>query len=338
MKAIIKYFGVFIILGVIFNSQLSTLNVVSAQESLPLQVAPARQEIELDPGEKTSVVIRFFNLGETPLSGILKAGDFIVNDDKGTPTILETADQASPRFSASKWFTLPYDRMTIAPNDKVGIQAEITVPENARPGGRYVAVYFEPNASIPGSINSPREAGLGVASRIAGLVYIKIRGPITEKALVSGIFAPSFQEYGPIRVQADILNRGDYHIRPRGTFSLRNMLNGLTDQKKIAEQNIFPDASRNYEVLLGKKWMIGKYKVSVSASYGNGGDIIMRSVSVWVFPWKIATAVFLALLILILMMKQVYKNFLYKESHLEEELKKEHEQVEELRQQMEKRD
>ena len=91
----------------------------------------------VDPGEKTAITIKFLNQGETPVSGLLKAVDFIVENKEGTPTFIEETPtvtgvtQISPRFSAASWVTLPYDRITIAPKDKVVIQAKITVPNDA---------------------------------------------------------------------------------------------------------------------------------------------------------------------------------------------------------------
>ncbi|PJE60520.1 hypothetical protein COU86_03915, partial [Candidatus Roizmanbacteria bacterium CG10_big_fil_rev_8_21_14_0_10_36_26] len=117
--------------------------------------------------------------------------------------------------------------MTIAPDDKVTIQASINIPIDAHPGGRYVAIYFEPAGNIPEPVGANEEAGTAVGTRIAGLVYLKVAGAISEKALVSRFFAPSFFEYGPVKVETEILNRGDYHITPRGVISLINMFGGV---------------------------------------------------------------------------------------------------------------
>src|SRR3989338_851303 len=51
-----------------------------AQQSIPLIVAPARQEILLDPGEQTSVNVKFLNQGDTPVSGFVKVADFLVDN------------------------------------------------------------------------------------------------------------------------------------------------------------------------------------------------------------------------------------------------------------------
>lgn len=325
---------VFSFLFLVFGVQGSS---VFAQAVLPLTVAPARQELNLSPGEKTTVTVRVYNGGDTPVAGNLRVADFIVKDDSGTPEIVDKIDQASPRFAASSWVSLPFDRMAIAKQDRVSVQAKITVPSNARPGGRYVAIYFEPTTSPFGKAKSEYQAGSSVTSRIAALVYIRVAGPITEKAMITRLFSPSFMEYGPITVKAQILNRGDYHIRPRGFLSLTNLLGSQVDQQVLKRKNIFPDASRSYENKLGSKWMIGRYKIALAASYGEKGEALKRAIYVWVFPWRVALIIILSLIILGYLLLRFYKATKGKQKMMEAEVKKEEAEINRLREEIKKR-
>lgn len=302
---------------------------------LPLRVAPARQEIVLDPGQSSAVTIKFYNLGSSPVTGIVRAADFIVQDNEGTPTIVESALQASPKYSASGWVSLPYDQMSIAAQESVTIQARIQVPSDARPGGRYLALYFEPTPISPQT--QPTVKSSFVTGRIAGLVYIRVSGEVTEKALVSRIYAPSFQEYGPIRIEADVINQGDYHIRPQGSVSVRNMFGGFVDQKRVSQENIFPDALRTFDSEVGRKWMFGRYTVEFLAAYGNTGQVVKRSVAVWVLPWKIILTLVLTLVLIIILSKKTYSKLIYRQKKLESQLRTEHNELEKLKEQISKK-
>ena len=310
---------------------------VSAQASLPLVVMPARNEIEVAPGEKTAVTISFYNQSDDPVSGFFKTADFIVEDSKGTPKFIENAEDAPAKYSASRWLTLPYDRATLPAHDKVTIQTEILVPNDARAGGRYTAVFFQQGNTLP-KPSGTEEVGSGTNLRIASLIYIKVKGPITEKALISGFFVPSFFEYGPIKVETDILNRGDYHVTPRVSLTLANTFGGLVDQKLFKTQNIFPDTSRSYETELGTKWMAGRYKVNLTGSYGESGQALTAVSYVWVFPWRVALAVILTIIIMIFIANKLYKNIVVKETTLEEELEKEKDEIEKLKQMLRKKE
>lgn len=303
---------------------------VKAQSSLPLTVGPARQQIIVNPGEQASFTVKFYNDSESPISGTVKVSDFIVQDTDGSPRIIDDASQASPKFAASTWVTLPYDRMTISANDKVTVQASLVIPQDARPGGRYIAVYFEPSVGLAQPVANESGAQ-GVAPRIASLLYIRVAGQISENAIITNLFAKPFSEYGPVTISSQILNRGDYHIRPRGILSLTDPFGSTVEQTPIQEVNIFPDAARNYENKLGTKWMMGRYKVTLVASYGEKGQALERSTYIWVFPWKIATIIALALIILILLARNAYKRIIVKESSLEAQIKAEKEEIEKLR-------
>lgn len=307
---------------------------VAAQAILPLTVAPARQELMLNPGEQTAVNVRFYNLGESPVSGIIKVADFLVEGNAGTPRIIEDFSQAPPRFAGSNWFSLPYDRITIAAGDKVSLQAKVMVPSNATAGGRYVAIYFEPGGVIPEAVGSSQEAGTGTATRIASLIYIKVSGDAKEAAMVSRFFTKNFYEYGPVQVTSEILNRGDYHIRPRGVISLTNALGGLVAQEKLKEQNIFPDGFRTFTNSLGQKWMLGRYRLDLAASYGEQGKALTGATYVWVFPWRVVIIITLALLIIFLLSRHFYLTVVKKEATLEEEIGKEKEEIEKLKEEL----
>lgn len=307
-----------------------------AQSTLPLTVAPARQEQTLNPGQEINLEVKFFNRGEVAVPGTVRVADFIVVDSKGTPQLIENSVQTSPRFSAASWATIALDKVVIPANDKIQVPVHITVPTSVKPGGRYLAIYFEP--SLGQGTTSENSSITGIGARIASLVYIKIPGEITESAIITRFFTESLQENGPITLALDVLNRGDYHIRPLGVVSLTNMLGFTQDQQKIKEQNIFPDTSRSFEMKLGKKWMFGQYRIDLASSYGEKGHALTQHLYIWVIPWKLITAIILTLTILFIIGKNFYNKIVVREAHLETELEREKREIEELKKQLRKRE
>ena len=300
-----------------------------AQTILPLTVAPARQELLVDPGEKTAVVLKFLNQGETAVSGLLKVADFIVEDKEGSPTFLEDETTLSSRFAAASWVELPYDRMTIAPKDKVIIQAKINVPQDAQAGGRYFAIFFEPGGVTSKALGVEKEAETPITIRLAGLVYLRVSGPIEENAYLTQLTAPRFLEYGPIPVTTEISNQGNYHIRPKGTVTLVSLFGKEIEQEILEEQNIFPETSRIFENKLGQKWLLGKYKVELNVVYGETGKILTGSVFTWIIPWKMITIIVVALIIIILLISLLYHRLKKHEKNLEEKIEELEEKLEE---------
>lgn len=318
-------------------------NYVKAQTSLPLMVAPARQTLSINPGETETTVVKFFNQGTSPISGNIKAVDFIVEDAEGSPILLEEpatpvitgTTQISSRFSAASWIELPYDRASIAPESVLEIQFKIKAPEDARPGGRYVALIFEPTGTLPSPGGAEQEGAVSIAPRIVGLVFIRVNGPITESSIVKRFVVPKFVEYGPISVITELLNRGDYHIRPKGSVTLYNWFGRKVDSQTLDEQNIFPDASRVFESKLGRKLMVGKFKVDFTAAYGETGQVLTAQSFVWVFPWRLALIITLTIAILVLAVILGWKQLKKRQAKLEEKLEEEIEAVEEVKEKLE---
>jgi uncharacterized membrane protein len=307
----------------------------NAQQILPLTVIPPKQEMLINPGESYSTTVKFENLGTTPVSGAISVLDFIVTDTHGTPVFLDNPQVIGTttipeKYSAAKWIKLYTDRMTISANDNVSLPITINVPKNAAPGGRYAAVLFAPVGSL--TLGNPTSAGeTPISVRIASLLYIRVAGPITEKATVVKFQAPTFLEYGPVSITTEILNQGDYHITPQGSVSITNMFGRVVSTSALDTKNIFPGTSRDYVNSLGEKLMFGKFTVTLAATYGDLGQPLTSTLTMWIFPWKTATAILLAIIIIILLIVMWYKKVIKKEAKLVEQLKEEKTELETLK-------
>ena len=308
---------------------------VLAQSVLPLTVVPPKQDILINPGETYSTTVKFENSGNTPVSGTLSVSDFIVTDNQGTPVFLDNptvvgTTNIPERYSAAKWIKLYSDKITIAANSNVSVPVTINAPKDAAPGGRYAAVLFQPEGNLSLG-NSQSAAETPVAIRIASLLYIRVAGPITEKAMVTKFKTPSFLEYGPISVATEITNLGDYHITPAGNIILKDMFGRVISTSVLETKNIFPGTAREYSNQVGDKLMFGKFTVNLTASYGSTGQVLMATNTLWVFPWKVTLAVLLGIAIIIILIVLGYKRFIKKEEQLVEEIKEEKSEIEALK-------
>lgn len=306
-------------------------DISKAQNVIPLVVAPARSTIEADPGKTTSFAVRFYNTGTEPISGTFKVADFIVDNSEGSPSFLEGPTTLSNRYAAAQWVTLNTEKGTIPAAGMVIIDGKIRVPSDANPGGKYFAVFFEPTSNIPDPTGGKQEEAASVSMRIAGLVYLRVSGPVTESAEVIKFSAPGFSEYGPVDISTEIKNNGDYHITPKGQVTVKDMFGLEVAKADIGETNIFPNASRTIVTKLGTKWMIGKFTADFNATYGESGKTLASSLTFWVFPWKVAIAVTLGIIIIILIVIILSNKFTKKQKKLEEELTEEKEELEKLK-------
>ncbi|QQG41610.1 MAG: hypothetical protein HYV90_05660 [Candidatus Woesebacteria bacterium] len=330
-----KLAAVFTLFAYLIICRFAYSNVVKAQDILPLTVVPPKQEVLVNPGEKFVTTVKYLNQGSVPVSGTISVLDFIVEDNVGTPLFLDNptvvgTTTISAKYSAAKWISFPTENVTIAENGNVAVPVTINVPKNAAAGGRYAAILFQP------TINQVEDGKEGTAItptaiRLASLIYIRVAGPIAEKARIVDFRAPEFLEYGPIEISTTILNEGNYHITPKGEITLKDMFGRVVSNSSLDIKNIFPGSTRVYNTNLGSKLMFGKFTATLNTTYGEKGQLLTSTLVIWLFPWRVALAIALAVVIIVLIIKMWFKRVTKKEQKLEEELKEETSELEALK-------
>jgi len=308
----------------------------NALESLPITVFPAIQDVEITPGGKTRIQMQVRNGSTEVINGVIKSADYVITDNIGTPRLIEDT-QLAPKHSAASWIKAEQTEVAIPSNDFITVDLYITAPQEVTGCGHYAIVYFQPNVigkRVPG------KGSMAITSKVGSLINISVKNtaaPCQENMGFSKINAPKFLEYGPIKIDFNLINSGDIHLTPKGIATLINFIGGLTDQKVITDQRIFPESAKNYELSLGNKWMFGKYKINLMTSYGEKNRSVAESISVWVLPWKVMIIVILTIIILIVLAKGIINNYVKKEVVLEEEIKEEKEEIEKLKEQLRRR-
>ena len=258
-------------------------------------VTPPTVSVSGDPGYQTSGTMAVINDSNIPLTFKADMQDFIVEDTQGTPEILP-ANTFMKTYSAAAWMGVTPQVFTVQPKQRQELNYFIQVPGNAKPGGHYAAVVFTP-VNPKGQIQN---TGATVNGQIGTLFSIAVNGPIKESATVTKFFANGFAEYGPVSILTQIKNYGDLHIRPKGTITVSDML-GKKVVLPLSEYNIFPQAARDYQNQFGGKFMIGRFKAELLASYGVNNNLpLAATVYFWIFPWKIVAVVTLAIIAVIL--------------------------------------
>ena len=326
----LRFVFLFLILFSILIFLLSpTSSFAQQQNDFGIVVFPARQEIDVKPGEEKTIGVSFVNQTLFPITGILKKTDFIVKDDENTPFFIEDTIPSN-KYSASSWINLPSKNIAIPAYDKTIIYFKLKVPKNASPGGHYAAIFIEGTPSTP-KASSDKEGTAVIAPRAGALLYIKVAGKIKEKAIISKFIAPNFSEYGPIKVETSILNQGNIHITPKGKIELYDIFGKLVDEDKLKEKNIFPETLTKYENKLGKKWMFGRYKLILTASYGTKGQGLKAQRTIYVFPYRLIAVIVLSLFIIFYLIYHFYSLTIKRQKLLEEKLEEEKKKIERLK-------
>lgn len=295
-----KYFKTLIITLVSLFSLVPPVSLAQ-ESSRTFTIVPPTVQFQAKQNDKLETKVKVRNETDDPLTFSIYVRDFIVEDKLGTPKIL-APDTADNRWSASKWMTVAPDTLVI-PGRSVGeAMLYVQIPGDATFGGHYAAVIFEP--AVSGGVTG---TGAAIITESASLVYLQVLGPIKEQSEVILFKAPAFSEYGPIKIDTEIANFGDLHVKPIGSVEIKDLFGKTMEIFPLTEYNIFPGASRNYENSWGKKWLAGKFTANLSATYGQTGLPLTAVLVFYVFPYKAAIAILLAIVILLLLVKYLQK-------------------------------
>lgn len=270
--------------------------VAHAQSVRTMTVVPPTVQLELNPGETAEGTMKLINDSDSSLNMSVLMQDFVVDNKQSVPNILPP-DTLSNKYSASAWIGIDQMLFTVQPAATQTLHYYVQVPKNARPGGHYAASIFSPRTNATGT-----GSGAVINSQIGTLFYITVKGPIVQNAKVEEFSAPGFSEYGPVKITTDIKNNSDIHIQPNGLITVKNMFGQVKEKIPVTGKNIFPEAVREFISETGKgSFMLGRYTVTLNAYYGSNHDLpLVASVAFWVFPWKIAVVILLAIIAIIL--------------------------------------
>ena len=300
-----KFFPLVLIFFAILYTFYLILNTAPSALAQELQrtftvVNPAIVQ-NLNPGDKAEGITKVINDSDVPLTFTIGVQDYIVADNKGTPNLLPP-NILNNKYSAAAWIGVYPSTFTLKPREKQIINYYIQIPKDAKPGGHYAALVYQPKVDV-----KTGQTGGVTTAQIGSLFYVTVKGPVKEDSRISKFFANPFQEYGPVKILTQIKNNGDLHITPTGSITLTGLFTNSTytfnDQKKSSTPigNIFPETARDFENTVGKTLMIGRYKAVLLASYGVNNNLpLTATLYFWVFPWRIALIIILLVIALIL--------------------------------------
>jgi hypothetical protein len=278
-----------------------------------LVVSPPRIDLEGKPGDVLQQAIKITNSGDKSITLSASAIDFIVADDSGTPIQITTS--ASGRYLASPWFILDKPELTLSANQSMSIIAIIEIPADALPGGHYAGIFFAPKEK--GALGT---TGAVVTPEIGALFGITVAGNIKYDALIKDFSVKAnVSEFGPIEFTAVIENQSDTHIRPNSKIVIHDMLGRQLAELPLDEVNIFPFATRTLTGSWNTVWGLGRYRATLTSSYGPG-LVTSRDLSFWIMPYRLIASILVILLVLLVLYLSVRRHLIHKEDHRDDEI------------------
>lgn len=207
--------GVFLVVAVLAVSVGTFLSGWLAPSAEALTATP-RLELTADPGATVLASIRITNEERRSQVFYSSFENFNSQDESGTPSF-------SPRREGlAAWMKAPA-QIVLGPGQTEDIPLEITIPQDADPGGHFAAVFF----STEPPQTRENEGNVSIGARLGTLVLLRVNGDFDQSATIAEFNTASKQKLFsslPVQFYYRFQNTGDDHQKPLGDIQITNML------------------------------------------------------------------------------------------------------------------
>ncbi len=174
-----------------------------------IALAPARVELNMQPGAETTVVVNLDYHGDTanlqPVRIVASLNDWTISS---TGEVSFQRANTLPN-SASPWLIYSPAETTVTPGNVHAIRVTISVPKDATPGDHLASLIVEQR---PDSLKlAQNQRQVVVRYRMAAVFYIKV-GQLVQRGSLEGLHAEAHTD--GIVVVPTLKNQGNSVIRP----------------------------------------------------------------------------------------------------------------------------
>ena len=284
-------------------------------------VGPGKSEVWLDPGE---TIVR--NLLITNRLGREATFSLTTEDFRGDPTgrvsVVLLGEEKGP-YTLKDYLKPEVIEFTLKHGERITLPIEISIPEDAEPGGRYGSVLISQTNKLSAT---KTEGGTGgqvqITARIGALFFVRVKGDIEESGFLEDfqIRGPqkTFYEKGPFIFNILFRNNGNVHLNPYGIVEIKNLADRTIEIIEMKPWFVMPDSLRWKEANLEKVNLFGRYTATVKINRGYNDIVDEKTIVFWVIPWKFVAIGFGVIVFIILFFWWFARTFEIKKKKKEE--------------------
>lgn len=267
-----------------------------------MQISPVTFNFDIKPGESDKGQIILKNLNTTAINYSIDVELFNKVSDEGAPSFAQTVPQEGIT-TLTDWITFSPKDGAIDPQKEATIDFTIAIPAGAEPGGHYAAIFAKQLNKTPDG-----KTQLGVTTRVGSLILVSVPGDVAKTVSLKDFLISKFIWKGPVSMSAKAENTGSVHYDSQVKVALKPLF-GATSEVDLGKHTIIPQNERSFEGTWNKKYPFGYYKVTTSASDGDGVFSSTKQSTVFALPLIIVLPLLAVIIIVLLVVKYVKKNF-----------------------------
>ena len=271
-----------------------------------LQLSPTRSEISGQPGESKTFKITLKNVTQGEVTAQAFLNDFESDNSSGTPQIIVDSTKAKTPYSLRDMIG-DLQNVDLKAGETKEITHTINIPNNVAPGAYFGALRY---AAVPvgQDTSSTSDRQVSLTASVAHLVFLEVPGDVVQKiqieslAVMNDTTKKSVFFKAPNNAALTVKNLGNGFSRPfgkvvvtKGSSEVYSYDVNNTDPKGI----VLPNSSRTFTDGIKNVKTPGKYKITGSVAYGNGGEVVSYETTFWYLPaWFLGAIAFILVLLI----------------------------------------
>lgn len=236
---------------------ISGLSVAHAAERESITLSPVSKQYQLKAGETRSDELTIINDGETTYEFTVYAQPYSVSNEEYDPDFFNERDNTD----VYKWIKPERTRYRLAAGETTKVSFTVTVPEGARPGGHYGAIFAETQPAGSAEGNS-----VARKKRVGTIIYATIEGKYRIGGALQEVSIPTLQLKTPLVTETRVKNTGNTDFKADLSLTVADLFGGVKYAETKAYQ-VLPETTRKMTMKWSNAPTFGLFKVSVSTKF-----------------------------------------------------------------------
>jgi hypothetical protein len=289
-KLLFLFASISVVVAGLFISSNSSAQSQQQAGGSAIQISPTRNEVSLQPGEQKTVSLSLKNVSNNDITARVFLNDFESDNESGTPKIIIEDRDPTP-YSLKKILT-GYTDVELKANETKEVKVTINMPSNAAPGAYFGALRY---AAVPkGQEGQADDRQVSLTASVAHLVFVEVPGNIKQQIQIQKVQAVRNNKPGsiffktPTQGSVTVRNLGNGFSRPFGKVTVNNPFGKQVHTYDVNNTEprgvVLPSSNRIFTNDIKGVKFPGKYSMTASVAYGNGGEVVNLKGSFWYLP------------------------------------------------------
>jgi methionine-rich copper-binding protein CopC len=224
-------------------------------------------DIELNPGESTSVKATIGNGSAIPVKALIYAAD--ANSGVNGGFVLN--DSEAPVSAPTTWLDFPTAAYDFEAGEGLETSFTVSVPADTAPGQYITGIAIE----TADAEQMPGTAPFMVKYRLAAAVLITVPGPVSAEFSIGEITVTT--DGATTTISGGIENAGNIRVQPKGTLRLTDADGVVVVDAPIEMGSVYAGDTTSFEVYLPTPLAEGAYTLDVDLSDADTGASAARA-------------------------------------------------------------